>query len=261
MRLLQMADSSTPPDRPFFQPVYAFYLGGQTPHVWSAVEVEGLTARWGLPIWVNTNPYGDAVTDADVFTEVLTHHGIAPGVSVALDTEDQVQDTYIKRFDNTMTGHGYDLIHYESRGVDGQNPPTSGGKWIAQWPGNEDLPDGAVANQYMNAAEAGQPWDCSVISSEVKLHEIHPVTVPVSAPIVVTTVLHALNPGDTGFAVRQLQALLTGAMPTAPQAPLSDGVFGPITRSWLEAWQHYYGVGKIPGVADADTWASLLTRS
>lgn len=261
MKLRQMGDSATPPPGKTGLPVYAFYLHGNTPHLWTVTEVESLDARWGLPISVNTNPDGYAEGDADAFAAVLAAHGIARGVTVALDTEATLQPVYIPKFDQRMKIHGYTLMHYESRAVDGQNPPTSGGKWIAQWPGLQDFLDGAVANQYENATQAGTFWDRSVISADVVLHELNPLVRPLFTPQDLSVQLPELRLGDTGYSVRALQGLLQGAIPDADVSLLEDGKFGAYTQQCVTHWQMLYGFPCVFGVADASTWASLLTRA
>jgi len=261
MKLRQMGDSSAAPTEATGLPVYAFYLFGQTPHVYTTEEVADLDARWGLPIAVNVNPAGPAEEDADGYAAILAKYGIGRGVTVALDTEDQVQASYIPRFDERMQLHGYKVLHYESRAVDGTNPPTSGGKWVAQWPGLQDLPDGAVANQYASAEQAGKPWDCSVISADVVLHELNPLVRPVFIGQDVTVQLPELRYGDEGYSVRALQGLLLAAIPGADAAKLEDGDYGVYTQTCVSMWQHLYGLEPVDGVADSSVWASLLTRA
>lgn len=260
-KLLQMGDSSTPPVGRTELPVYAFYVWGETPHVWTPAEVHGLDSRWGLPIGVCIDPARNPEQDAADMALQLEKLGWSHGTAVALDTEDRVMGAYLTRFDHYIQQHGHTLVHYESESVQGENPPTTGGKWVARWPGEQDLPNGAVANQYMSATEAGTPWDCSVISSAVRLHELNRVVVPTFVDTSVVAIMPALRSGDRGYSVRALQALLAAALPDMAGQALSDGDFGPITEQAVIRWQHLYGVTDQRGVAGHGTWESLLTRS
>lgn len=260
-KLLQAGDSSTPPAEYGNLPVYAFYLGGQTPHVWTVEEVRAIPARWGVPIWVNVNPDGDAAADADAFASQLARYGWSRGVSVSLDTEDTVQEHYIPVFDDGVKARGYTLLHYESKEVQGVNPPTSGGKWTALWDDDPDLPAGSAAHQYASADQAGTPWDSSVFSTSIALHELNPIVRPAAQMATLSTGIPMLQYGDRGYAVHVLQGILTAAMGITPEAALRDGELGPVTRSLVVQWQDLYGIPDTPGLVGPATWASLLTRA
>lgn len=258
--LLRGGDSSSPPAGRTFLPVYAFYAGGQTPEVWTKEQIAELDARWGVPIWVNLNDNGNAVGDALKFIAQLDSYGWSKGTAVALDTEDSEQQHYIPEFDKEIMQAGFKLVHYESMDAAVTNPGTSGGKWGAKWPGSPSLPPGYVANQYKNAQENGTHWDASVWSKSVPLHEINPMCSPAEPLGHLMAVIPVLKPGNHGWSVRMLQALLSAALETAPITALEDGIYGPVTEGLVAQWQELYGLGDPAGTAGPDTVASLLTR-
>jgi peptidoglycan hydrolase-like protein with peptidoglycan-binding domain len=256
-----MGDSSQPPGQRTNLPAYAFYLAGATPHVWSPAQVDALDARWGLPICVQVNPDADAAADAVVFAGRLLGLRWRKGTAVALDTEDKLMPAYIEAFDAHMRAHGWTLVHYESKSAEAGNPMTSGGKWIPDWDGVAALPPGAVAAQYASAAMTGGPWDQSVISSQVRLGEIHPVALPAGVDETLSGQLPVTGHGSSGWSVHMLQAMLARAFPEADVPAMRDGVFGPVTESWVKRWHELYGITADHDYAGAATVQSLLTRS
>src|SRR6266498_2611689 len=62
MALRRMFDAAYPPTSPPNWEAVAFYLGGNTPHVWTDSEIERQPARWRLPIFVRSHD-GDPLAD------------------------------------------------------------------------------------------------------------------------------------------------------------------------------------------------------
>lgn len=259
MTWLEMADQSAPtvPGPP--TPVQAFYIGGDTPHVWTDAEIAAIKARFGLPIWVNTNPAADAGAHAADIVKWLHAHHYPRGVAVALDTESGIMPEYVGHVDQVVTAAGYELIEYESKGPVSHNPKTSGGRWVADWTGIPHMYQGSVATQYADSAMAGVPWDESVIDESVKLFELHP---PVTHPIpwaAIQADVPILAIGDRGPAVARMQGLLEAWRLTSTGPEGIDGIFGPDTESALRLFQRMHGRITDAGHCDGPTWELLLT--
>lgn len=260
-RQLQMGDSAEPLAGYGALPVYAFYLFGETPHVWTDAEIHGLTARWGLPIAVNLDDTADYESHAHAIAARLTALGWTKGTAVAVDTEDTVQPRYLAGINSALAALGWPVMHYESKNAEPGNPQTAAGRWLARWGAPQVMPPDAVALQYANAQQNGTPWDASIISAAVRLHELNPLAVPRGRGTPVAAALPVLSRGQAGYAVRMLQGMLTAALSLAPDPAMEDGQFGPVTESHVVTWQHLYGIPDPAGTAGGETWASLLTRS
>lgn len=256
--LISMADSSTPPPLSPTTEAYAVYLGGQTPHVWAEAEIMRLPCRWILPIWVNINPAGNATADAQAFIGRLSAYGWPKGVTVCLDTESLAQPEYVAAFNKVMTADGWRLVEYESKGPLGSNPPTSGGRWVADWTGVPHLFPGSVATQYASSAQAHAPWDLSVIEALVPLREIHPPAASVPPTVTVTMTLTVVKQGTSGPAVKALQGLLLVFGFGPDDASMRDGVCGPVTLAAIREAQLAHLITGEPGYAGARTWRALL---
>lgn len=255
----EMGDSSTPPAPPARLPVYAFDIGGQTPHVWTDTEYEALTARWVLPIYTRIDTAMPAAAVADEILSWLRSNQFDRGSSVALDSESVVLGQWLADVDNLVAAAGHKLIEYESKGPMGHNPPTSGGRWVADWTGIPHLYPGSVATQYSSADMAGLPWDQSLIDQAVPLHELHPPARHEIRNLIVEADVPELSRGDHGQAVRRLQHLIL-AWDSSELAQFgADGNYGPETRAAVAVFQRLYGITADPGVADAETWHRLIS--
>lgn len=253
-----MGDSSTPVVPPANLPVYAVYLLGDTPHVWSSAEIRALRARWCVPICVHDFPQGDPRALAAQFNADLHSMGVPLGARVALDTESTAMPDYVAAFNEVVTLAGYELMEYESKGPLGTNPPTSGGRWVADWTGVPHLFPGSVATQYANAAMIGLPWDASVIDASVKLWEIHPPVVHHIPTVTISVTVPVLTQGDAGPAVRRMQHLLLAWNADCLPGSGPDGLFGPETLSALRQFQRMYGITVGAGSATGETWDRLI---
>lgn len=259
MTWLEMGDSSSPPPEPTRLPAYGFYIGGETPHVWTDAELEALDSRWVLPIFTNINPGADAAAHADFIISWLHGHGWKLREVVAVDTEATEMAGYLAELDSRLYSAGFDLIDYESKSPEAGNPITHGGRWIADWTRIPHLFPGSVATQYASATMTGDPWDHSVISAGVRLHELHPPVVHRIPLVAVEADLPQLGQGDTGPAVRRLQSLISDWHPTVLGPAGVDGIFGPDTATAIRVFQRMFGITGAQGTADAETWERLLT--
>ena len=258
MTTLEMGDASSPPVPAANLPVFAFYIGGDTPHVWTDEEIAQLRARWAVPIFVRANPAADFAADAVSVLGWLHDHGWAHGTTVVIDTESVPMDAYLHGLNALIDAGGYRLMNYESKGPMPSNPLTSGGRWVADWTGVPHMFDGAEATQYASSPMIGFPWDASVIDEGVPLHELHPPAVHKIATVKVELALPELSRGDSGPAVRRLQSLLLAWDSTCLQGTTDDGVFGPETASAVGTFQRLYGLQADRGAAGAATWARLV---
>lgn len=152
-----LGDSSTPPGS--YPPVggWAFYLGGDTPHVWSAEEVAAIPAGMvKLPIWTRSNPgQVDPNQDAQAYVAQLMAYGVPKGVRVGLDFETAVYGAYVQTFNAVLRAAGYLVMLYGSQSTVTQNPQPDGGYWGAQWTGQGGVVAGDKATQW---EDWGQ-WD------------------------------------------------------------------------------------------------------
>jgi Domain of unknown function (DUF1906) len=100
-------DASNPPDgKPAGAPeatVFGFYIGGDTPHVWTKEQVNNAQPAYGLPYFVRSNPptsnaASQAQTDAMAAAEALSEFGIPEGYAIVLDLETAVAPDYVEAF-------------------------------------------------------------------------------------------------------------------------------------------------------------------
>lgn len=256
--LMTMWDASDLPDPQPTTPTAAFYVGGDTPHVYTDAQVAAIRARYGLPIWTGYDHTSDGAAEAARVLAWLHAHRWKSGTLVGLDTEDLVIPEFIGPFNAAITAGGWLVLHYESKSSDGGNPPTSGGRWSADWTGIPHLRPGDTATQYIPDAWLGAPYDLSVILATAPLHELNP---PVTKHITwgeVIVHVPALGLGDTGPAVARMQALLNAWYPGSIGPSGADGAFGPATLGGLLSFQRAMGLLASPGTCDGPSWRALI---
>lgn len=178
-RDLLFYDAAFPPQPPptGFDGV-AFYVGGDTPHVWSVAEIQAQPVRFRLPIFTRSNPPGPGVA-SDVAAAVtrLREIGAPKGCLVAWDSETSVDPAYIKAVYFALKAEGYTLIDYGSMpGVFGNDNPD-GYYWGAQWTNVPHIAPGDVMTQWRSLSSydesSSQPvlpfWDTQ---KEVNMTEL-----------------------------------------------------------------------------------------
>lgn len=174
MATLQMYDAAYPPASPPTTDVVAFYIGGDTPHVWTAAEIARQRARYRLPIYVRSNPGShNPHTDATLALRWLQQNGAPRGCAVVLDLETAVDGPYVRAFDADIVAGGYVTVAYGSLSTIFGNPRTSGGYWVANPTGTPHMRSGAVATQWAFDTQLGKPWDLSDIADSVPLWDTH----------------------------------------------------------------------------------------
>lgn len=226
-----MYDAAYPPAHPPAWPAVAGYIGGNTPHVWTADEWAHQPARYRLPIWVQSHPgSADVARDAAAAVTMLHKLGAPKGCTVALDFETAVNASYVKAFDKVLHAAGYPVILYGSISTVTHNPRPSGGYWAAHYTGTPHQESGALATQYAN----GTAYDSNVIDATVPLWDTHPAPPPPPAATHPAPAIH-------------VTPAATAAQALCREVWMTDGVY-PVPPEWNG------------GAADNPTWmpASVL---
>lgn len=155
------------------------YVGGDTPHVWTAEERASRRSPFMLPNFAASNREDTAAAahmDAGTIHAILTFLGVPHGVTYALDIETRVYGEYLRTLNGELDE--WLLMKYGSVSTILQNPRTSGGTWGAHWTDNietaiQGIESGEFhALQWANATQLGRPYDLSVISSDVPLWHV-----------------------------------------------------------------------------------------
>lgn len=146
--VVRVLDASTPSAGLPPRDVTAFYIGGDTPHVWSPAEIALYAPAGKLPIWVRSNPNGAAqgAHEGELVRRWLEGRGAPYGCLVALDLETAIDRGYVDAFNIAV--HPYACLKYGSDSTIWQNPETSGGTWLADPTGTPHQDARAVLTQY-----------------------------------------------------------------------------------------------------------------
>lgn len=164
-----MYDAAYPPPDPHLD-VCAFYIGGDTPHVWSDSEIAAQSARWRLPIYVCSDPgTRNPTSDSATALAWLRAHGVPAGSTLALDYETAVDSAYVTAFDKELVAAGWQLLLYGSQTSVTQNQRPSAGYWTASWTGVAHLDSGAAATQWASDTMLGKPYDLSEVADSLVL--------------------------------------------------------------------------------------------
>lgn len=148
---------------------YGFYIGGNTPHTWSAAEVAALKThyRYLLPIYTCSNPASrNAATDAAAAIGALRALAVPGSVLVQLDYETAVDSAYEQAFGALLAAAGYILELYGSAATVAKNVRPAGGYDEASWTGKDTAPADTgvqfvdVGSYDLNDFRASAPlWD------------------------------------------------------------------------------------------------------
>lgn len=162
----------------------AFYIGGNTPHVYTDKQIETPTNEYRLPIWV----YGkgrNGKADGQAAVSICTKLAMPKGKLICLDMETDVDKVYSSAFHDAVTSAGYVYVVYESESVSG-NFVGINGRWGANWTNIIHIETGDWATQYASSEMTGHPFDISAVSSFDKLWRIHlPAKPPPPPPPVI----------------------------------------------------------------------------
>lgn len=206
-------DSSTPPRTPPRWAVVGFYVGGWTPHVWTADELRAQDAQWAAPLWV-AQPTSDAAaarTDAPEAFRQLATLGVPKGITIWLDTETWKVPEYVAEFDRLALAEGYKAGNYASLTALLGNGLPSGGRWSADWNDIRHLDNvpGVKATQYADATMLGTDYDGSVwIDTGAHLWELNPPAAHNRADSLLAAADNSLHAARTDIA--KARALVKG---------------------------------------------------
>lgn len=171
-----MRDTSNPRGLDIGGQVAAWYLGGNTPHVWTLADRMAQSARWRLPIWVPDNPNTGQAEGAECAAAARAA-GVPVGVTIGWDLETNQWRGEVLAAAAVLALAGYHLAPYGSTSTLFANPPAAG-YWVADWTGQPHLyaHAGVVATQYApNIVLAnGVPVDESLIVATVPLEDTQP---------------------------------------------------------------------------------------
>ena len=230
---------------------FAFYIGGDTPHVWTNAEVAALPYRYRLPIFVRSNPQdANANLDAAVCLAQLGLHGAPKGVLVALDFETAIDPGYVAQFCTIVATAGYPVILYGSESFVHRNNMPDGLYWGADWTKVNHIHPGDSATQWISLTA----FDESSFAPTLPLWDTQPHAA-VGKTAIPVTLDGPWKEGDTGNRVRAIQAL---AGPRRGHVDVVvDGVFGPSTTAIVKGVQAAMGI-TVDGIVGPDTWKALL---
>lgn len=142
-------DAAYPPPGgkyPAGEKVGAFYIGGDTPHVWSVAEINTMAGGvdYLLPIYVRSNPGAvPAASDAAAAKAHLNAIGAPSTCAVVLDLETAVDAAYTAEFAKAVLPH-LSVTYGSSGPLFGNNHPPY---WVAE-PGTPHPDPRAVGTQY-----------------------------------------------------------------------------------------------------------------
>lgn len=166
---LTFYDSAWPVSPPPESDGVAGYIGGDTPHVWTAEDWAGQKARYRLPVFVRSNPRGIAgiVPDVNAAVDRLKAIGAPRGTLVAWDMETAADKAYIAGVYTGLLAHGWKLVVYGSDSTIMGNDNPDGLYWAADWTGAAHMAGRSVMTQWVSfaaydesEAERGLPfWD------------------------------------------------------------------------------------------------------
>lgn len=172
MTTLTFADAATLPDPLPAADGFAFYIGGDTVHIWTAAEVAVLKARyrWLLPVFVRSNPPGPgALADVAAAEAQLKEIGAPPGILVAWDSETSVDASYIAQVYGLLAAAGDKLIDYGSVNYVTGNRNPDGWYWGAQWTGAAHIAGGNQMTQFRDGA-----YDTSLAQATLPFWDTRP---------------------------------------------------------------------------------------
>lgn len=256
---LTFYDAAYPPSNPPATDGVCFYIGGDTPHIWSKAEVAAQPARYRLPVFVRSNPNGASATN-DVTSAVKQLHayGVPEGSLVAWDLETAADAGYIIAVYRLLKAAGYVLIVYGSQSTVFGNDNPDGLYWGADWTGRQHLASRNEITQYVSFAA----YDESVALSSLPFWDTKhspvqpppPVPPPSSWEDKLMQSLPTITTGSSGTFVKTVQGLCCAR----GHNTAIDGNFGPQTEIAVRQIQ---GAAKVTvdGVVGPKTWPVLVT--
>lgn len=162
MTLYHAFDASVPPTKPYpGTEIVCGYIGGDTPHVWTAKEWNAVTdngATRMLPIYVRSNFSGfDPGVEARKAATAAHSLGWSPHIGrlIVLDSEEETDVAWIRAFGGALIRDGFHAVDYRSISVLIAHP--SG---LVEWAADFSLPPmPSSQNQSGFQYAADIPWD------------------------------------------------------------------------------------------------------
>lgn len=172
MKLVRMTDAAFPPRGelvPKGSQIVAGYIGGNTPHVWTAKEWASFGKMRKLPIFVR-DQRGNGEEDGLEAVAQLARLNVPKGTTVAYDLETLVYGAMVTAFYNVLRRRGFYVWVYGSADYVLGNPPCSG-YWVADYDNQPEMYPGKhiVAKQYLPNDEG---WDWSEVKGWQVTHRI-----------------------------------------------------------------------------------------
>lgn len=132
-----MSDASTPPEHvPAGVQAVAGYIGGNTPHVWTAAEWRRFGHLKKHPYWVGAGRPNDSAAGEDdalnALARLYTLH-VPRGIPLSLDMETEVSPAYVSGFGGVLKWAGYFPWVYGSASTVFKNPSLDG-YHVAEYP-------------------------------------------------------------------------------------------------------------------------------
>lgn len=155
-----------------------FYLGGDTPHVWTDTEIREAPGRFRLATWVRSNPTQvNPLVDAQSCVNALKTVGYPPGKAVALDLETAVDPAYVNTFGATLHAAGWLVWPYGSKSTLFKNPALDG-YFPSDPTGIDHVNPGWVACQFSYDGS----YDEDDITQPGLLWDLQAAPTPITAP-------------------------------------------------------------------------------
>lgn len=126
-----------------------FYIGGDTPHVWTPAEVNAQPERYRLPTFTRSNPdVSLAAGDVVAALAQLKAIGAPKHTLVCLDSETSINPNYVAEFFYGMANGSYPVIDYGSASTVFGNQIPDGYYDAAQWTGQAHIVPGSQMTQW-----------------------------------------------------------------------------------------------------------------
>jgi hypothetical protein len=172
---LTFADAATPPATLPDTDGFAFYIGGDTPHIWTPAEVDRLKGKYRflLPIFTRSNPPGPgALADVAEAQAYLKSVDAPPGIVVAWDSETAVDAAYIAQVYGLLAAGGDKLMDYGSQSFVTANRNPDGWYWGADWTSRPHMTSPDQMTQWASGA-----FDQSLASATLPFWDTRPAQV------------------------------------------------------------------------------------
>lgn len=172
---------------------FAFYIGGDTPHVWDHNQINRQALRYATPVWVygKAGGRGGGLAEGKAAKAACEALSIPP-CAIRVDMEAREDVSYCDGFRDACAPYWHGV--YGSASTVFTMPPGGAGYWVADWTGHpfEYNHPHVWATQYEDSAAAGTPWDWSELASLDHLWDRH-------APATQREYLVVELPGGTTF--------------------------------------------------------------